>query len=339
MINTNSSKDKINISFITPGAGSVGKGAVTSVQGRTGDVVLTAEDVKALPEDTYIPSLEGYATEEYVIETVQDLELENYYTKEEIDVAIENVEVDLTGYATEEYVQNVVEGLEGPMGPQGPQGEPGTSGIYIGSEEPTDEDMMVWIDLEGTPDGNLATMGYVDQAIADAAPDLTPYALKTEIPSTTGLATETYVQEQIAAIPDVDLSDYATTQYVYEKFNSIEIPDVDLTGYATEQYVDDAIDAIEIPDNTPIATTEVAGKVKPDGTTILISEDGTISSIATGGGGEGVQEIFVGAEDPGNTSDALIWINPEGDASTQYATQAYVDAAIAAIVDGDEVSY
>lgn len=36
------------------------------------------------------------------------------------------------------------------------------------------------------------------------------------------------------------------------------------------------------PSDTPIATTEVAGKVKPDGTTITVTEDGTIS--ATGGG-------------------------------------------------------
>lgn len=65
----------------------------------------------------------------------------------------------------------------------------------------------------------------------------------------TGYATEKYVDEAIAAIPEVDLSDYAkkddipstsglaTETYVDEKFNSIEIPDVDLTGYATEDFV------------------------------------------------------------------------------------------------------
>lgn len=65
----------------------------------------------------------------------------------------------------------------------------------------------------------------------------------------TGYATEKYVDDAIAAIPEVDLSDYAkkddipstsglaTVKYVDEKFNSIEIPDVDLTGYATEEFV------------------------------------------------------------------------------------------------------
>lgn len=69
----------------------------------------------------------------------------------------------------------------------------------------------------------------------------------------TGYATEKYVDDAIAAIPEVDLSDYAkktdipstsglaTTKYVDEKFNSIEIPDVDLDGYATEKFVTDKI--------------------------------------------------------------------------------------------------
>lgn len=69
----------------------------------------------------------------------------------------------------------------------------------------------------------------------------------------TGYATETYVNEAIAAIPEVDLSDYAkkedipstsglaTVSYVDEKFNSIDIPEVDLTGYATEQFVKNEI--------------------------------------------------------------------------------------------------
>lgn len=41
---------------------------------------------------------------------------------------------------------------------------------------------------------------------------------------------------------------------------------------------DGTISAVEA-DPTPIATTEVAGKVKPDGTTITITQDGTISGV------------------------------------------------------------
>lgn len=41
----------------------------------------------------------------------------------------------------------------------------------------------------------------------------------------------------------------------------------DLSGYALKT---------DIPDSVPIATTETAGKVKPDGTSVTIDEDGTI---------------------------------------------------------------
>lgn len=46
--------------------GGGGGGAVQSVNGKTGAVVLTASDVGALPSDTPIPSLTGYATEAWV---------------------------------------------------------------------------------------------------------------------------------------------------------------------------------------------------------------------------------------------------------------------------------
>lgn len=202
----------INIDFISPT--NSGGNVVKSVNGKTGVVNLTAEDVHALPDTTEIPSIEGLATEEYV------------------DAAVADVDVDLTGVATEEYVQK-----------------------KIAEAQLSESD----VDLSA-----YYTKSETDAAIEAAAPDLSGYALKTEIPSTSGLA--------------------------------------------TEKYVDDAIEAIEIPDNTPIATVEVAGKVKPDGTTITISEDGTISSVATGGGGE---EVTVdGTSIVKNSDGALSLANP-----------------------------
>lgn len=38
-------------------------------------------------------------------------------------------------------------------GEQGEKGDTGESGVYIGTEEPTDEDIKVWIDSDGTVDG------------------------------------------------------------------------------------------------------------------------------------------------------------------------------------------
>jgi hypothetical protein len=59
-----------------------------------------------------------------------------------------------------------------------------------------------------------------------------------------------YTDDAIAAIPPVDLTGYATEQYVDDAIAAI--PTVDLTGYATEQYVDDAIAAIPPVDLTQI---------------------------------------------------------------------------------------
>ena len=47
--------------------------AVKSVNGQTGDVVLTADDVGALPNSTIIPSIDGLATEEYVDNAVAEV--------------------------------------------------------------------------------------------------------------------------------------------------------------------------------------------------------------------------------------------------------------------------
>lgn len=52
--------------------GGGGSGEVISVNGKKGRVTLDAADVHALPEDTLIPSLDGFATEEWVNESIKD---------------------------------------------------------------------------------------------------------------------------------------------------------------------------------------------------------------------------------------------------------------------------
>jgi hypothetical protein len=61
---------------------------------------------------------------------------------------------------------------------------------------------------------------------------LEAYALKADIPSTDGLATEQYVNDAVnnIEIPEPDLSDYATK----DDLANIEIPEVDLSGYVTK---------------------------------------------------------------------------------------------------------
>ena len=60
---------------------------------------------------------QGYATETYVQEQIENADLDNYYKKEEtysseeIDEKLENVSVDLTGYATEKYVDDNISSI------------------------------------------------------------------------------------------------------------------------------------------------------------------------------------------------------------------------------------
>lgn len=227
---------------------------VESVNGKVGAVELTAADVKALPEDTVIPSTVGLASEKYVDDAVAAIDLTDYAKKTDIpstsglatedyvDEAIidasaslmdyaDNVKVDLTGYATEEYVNKEIAAAQ-----------------LSGGD----------VDLS-----NYYTKTETDTAIGNAvaaipAPDLSEYAKKTDIPSTTGLATETYVDDKVA---------------------TIEVPSLD--GYATEDYVDEAIA------NIPTS----GGGVAVDGKTIIQNNDGTIST-AIGGYTTPGKELF-----------------------------------------------
>lgn len=81
-------------------------------------------------------------------------------------------------------------GPTGPQGPIGPKGETGDSGVYVGAEAPTDPTATVWIDVDGEESAGIATQQWVNEQIAAIPqPDLDDYALKSEIPSTTGFIT------------------------------------------------------------------------------------------------------------------------------------------------------
>lgn len=176
--------------------GETGKQGEQGIQGPQGEIgpqgpagkdyVLTLGDKE---EIAGLMDLSNYATQAYVnnkISQIPETDLSNFYTKEQTDTRIGNAiaGVDFDGYATEEYVINKIAQAQ-----------------LEGSD----------VDLSG-----YYTKSQTDAAIAKAQPDLTPYALKTEIPSTSGLATEEYVAEKIQEAQlsggevDVDLTNYYT---------------------------------------------------------------------------------------------------------------------------------
>lgn len=64
-------------------------GNVKAVNGKVGYVVLTAEDVGALPVETEIPSIEGLASEAFVNEAISKIDLSPYQTEEEVLAIVE----------------------------------------------------------------------------------------------------------------------------------------------------------------------------------------------------------------------------------------------------------
>lgn len=118
-----------------------------------------------------------------LVDRIDQIE-QNSVTDENVAAAIEkyfednDIQVDLTGYATETYVDQAIEEIELIAGPAGPAG---SSGVYVGVDQPTDENVNVWIDPAGE----------------DA--DLSAYALKTDIPDVSKYQTADQVEAAISS--------------------------------------------------------------------------------------------------------------------------------------------
>ena len=162
---------------------------------------------------TSIPTLDGYATEEWVnskgfLTTHQSLsdyakktELANYYTKAESDgkYALSADIPSLNGYATEQWVTN--------------QGYLTTHQSL--EDYATKEQLSTKADKEHT---------HLLKDITDyVAPNLSIYAKKTDIPSLNGYATEEWVNSKGFFTTHQSLADYA---------KKTDIPNMD--GYATK---------------------------------------------------------------------------------------------------------
>ena len=233
------------------------------------DQAMEAETART--ESTYLKehqSLDDYYTKEEVDQAIEDVEvdLSNYYTKAEVDEAIENVDVSdqLVNYALTTAVTQdiqtaianetartentyakpsdipsldgyakttaVTQDIQTAMASETARTEdvyakksevPDLDDYYTKSEtDEAIEEAISGISLEGYWT-SAETKNYVDSEITGATASETArtestYAKKSEIPSLDGYATEQYVDEAIADIPQVDLSAYAKTTAVTE---------------------------------------------------------------------------------------------------------------------------
>ena len=194
----------------------------------------------------------------------------NYHGKiEETDTLIGNM-----GLGVDYY--------KGEPGIPGKDGKDGSDQVYVGADEPTDERVKLWIDTDATPSSGGA-VDTIDWSKVQNKPNFANVATsgdyndlsnKPTIPSTTGLASEAYVNEKVAAIviPEVPT-----------KVSELEND----KGYLTEhQSLAEYAKKTEIPApyTLPTASTSTLGGVKVDGNTITIA-DGVISAKSGGGGG------------------------------------------------------
>ena len=167
-----------------------------------------------------------------------------------------------------------VDYYKGEPGIPGKDGKDGSDQVYVGADEPTDERVKLWIDTDATPPSKAVSWDEIENKpnLADVATsgDYNDLSNKPTIPSTTGLASEAYVNEKVAAIviPEVPT-----------KVSELEND----KGYLTEhQSLAEYAKKSEIPApyTLPTASTSTLGGVKVDGNTITIA-DGVISSVGS----------------------------------------------------------
>ena len=207
-----------------------------------------------------IPSLNGYATEEYVNQKEQAIQTwvnnKEFATQEDVAnidfyeiknnpiindgdgkliFADENGNIGLQLEADNTlYVKDVVAGdniLSNKADKTDLEGLATESYVVTKIAEAKLEGSDIIIPVQ---DVKVNGQTVIKDMIADI--DLTPYAKSEDVPSIEGLATEQWVTDK-NYLKHQDISHLASTEYVDEKFSSIEIPDVDFTGLATEEYV------------------------------------------------------------------------------------------------------
>lgn len=170
-----------------------------------------------------------------------------------------DAEGNLTWTGSEEYMP--IPEAANIRGPIGVPGEKGANGVYVGTEEPDDDEMLIWINPNGggTAGDAIATKNYVDAAMAEFTPDMSGY----------------YTAEEADAA-------------IKEAVDAIEIPESpDLSGYATTDYVDDAVNTISL---TP-GPQGPKGEDGEDGISITHAWEGTTLVITSASGTSSVDLI------------------------------------------------
>lgn len=175
------------------------------------------------------------------------VDLSNYYTKDEINAALANVNVDLSAYSTTKEVASLIVTAISP---------------FISGEQVDERIMAAVSSIEVPSLEGYATETFVTNAIAAAQlgggdgssvdlsgfatkDDLTAYAKKEELPSTDDFAPADHTHDEYLT-EHQDLSNYATKAYVALEIAKIDTSgsgstNVDLSNYYTKSEVDEKV--------------------------------------------------------------------------------------------------
>ena len=192
------------------------------------------------------------------------IDLEDYYTREEVDELIEQA----TGDVTKEYVddqdaatlqsaeaytdQEIAAETARTESTYAKQSDIPSLDGYATEEWVEEQDYLKETDLADYAKSSAVTQEISSSITAETARTESVYAKKSEIPSLDGYATEQWVEEQ-DYLKETDLADYAKSSAVTQEITSAmasetartesvyakksEIPSLD--GYATEQWVEE----------------------------------------------------------------------------------------------------
>lgn len=152
----------------------VGTASVTSINGKSGEVILTAQDIGALPDTTIIPDISGLATKQELTEGLNDKQDKgNYALVSDIPTLVSELEND-SNFATQTQVMQAIASI--PQFKLSLVDELPTTGekmtLYLVPKEGTEGDVhneYIWIEQTGT-----------FEFLGTTAVDLTDYVKKTD---------------------------------------------------------------------------------------------------------------------------------------------------------------
>lgn len=232
-------------------------GAVTKLELTYGNLIVTYSDgttadlgkvVESIPTNiSAFTNDAGYLTahqplDEYV--KAEDLpEFDNFATKDELP--------SIEGLATEEFVTNAIKDIpEVDLSNYATKAEiPSLDGYAKTSDIPDVSKFITEVPGEYVTETELASKGFITEH-----QDIGHLATKEEIPDVSSFITLSDVEAKgyITEVP----GEFITESELAEELAKIEHPSVDLSGYATEQFVSEAISEIEIPDVSNFITID-----------------------------------------------------------------------------------